>query len=362
MAHKSPDYLIIICALLLVIIGFLMLASASSYLGSRDFGDSYFYVRRQFFHFLIGVVFFIVSAKLPYRIYKGRVRSVLFLLFTFFLLGLVFTPLGFSAGGATRWLNLGGLTFQPAELLKLSLIIYLANWLSGDKRRRQKIGEGLIPFLVVMAVVAGLLFMQNSTSPVLILSAAALAMYFMSGAKVRYILSVILLGLISLTLLIAMSDYRAIRLTYFLNPEADPYGKGFQVLQAQNAIGSGGLKGVGFGNSLIKFSLPEPIGDSIFAVYAEEFGFLGTLLLVALFAFLVLRIFLLIKKVPDNFAKMLLTGFGSIFFIQFFFNLGAMSGFLPLTGTPLPFISYGGTALIIFMTMLGIIVNISKHA
>ncbi len=358
-----PDYLIIGCFTLLLIFGFVMLASASSNLGKLDFDDSSYYLKHQLiFGFLPGLIGFFIASRLNYRFFQKPAVSVIFLVITIMLLGLVFSPLGFSAKGASRWLELGPLTFQPAELLKLSLIIYLASWLSRKEQRNTTMWQGLLPFTIVLAVISAFLIFQNSTSPVAILLAVSLILYFISGAKWRYLAGIIGAGAIALALVVMITPYRFERITSFLNPEADPGNTGFHLLQAKTAIGAGGLMGVGYGQSSVKYRLPEPMGDSIFAVIGEELGFIGVTVLVGLFAFLVIRIFMLARGFPDKFGQLLLIGFGSIIALQTIVNIGAMSGLLPLTGTPLPFISYGGTQLAVFMTMLGIVANISKYS
>lgn len=359
----NPDYVILVSTAFLVVLGIIMISSASSHLGINEFGDGYFYLKRHLLYgVLVGIIGFLIASKVNYRVYEHKAFSVTFLILSILALALVFTPLGVTIKGATRWLSLGPLTFQPAELLKLSLVIYLASWLSQRGYRQKKFKQGFLPFIIIIGIISGVLILQRSTSPVAILLAVSLIMYFMSGAKLRYIGGVVALGLISLAAVIAITPYRAERVLTFLNPEADPSGSGFHILQAKTAIGAGGLLGVGYGQSTVKYRLPEPIGDSIFAIIGEEFGFLGTIAVIGFFAFLVTRIFLLYKQVYDNFGKALLIGFGSIIGIQAIVNIGAMSGVLPLTGTPLPFVSYGGTALAVFLTMIGIITNISKFA
>lgn len=359
--HK-PDYLIIFCVWFLVIFGLVMLASASSNLGRKNFGDTYYYLKHQIYYGLsLGIIGFFLASKIPYGKYRNKFINLALLVLSLILVALVFSPLGFRVGGAARWLKFGSFTFQPSDILKLSFIIYLASWLSRHENRQTKFWEGFLPFLIVLGIISGLLFAQHSTSPVVILGAVALIMYFVSGARLRYIFSIVIIGALALGAIIAITPYRTVRVLTFLNPEADPLKSGFQVLQAKTAIGSGGLFGRGYGQSTVKFRLPEPIGDSIFAVIGEEFGFLGALFVVGLFALLVIRIFILARRIPDRFGQLLLFGFGSLIGLQAIINIGALVGVLPLTGTPLPFISYGGTALAVFMTMAGIVVNVSRH-
>lgn len=365
MGH-SPDYVIIFAIGFLVLFGLLMLASASSAIAQADTGDSLFYLKRQLMFGLgAGLIGFLITYNLYYGVYRKRWISTFLLVFSIFLLLATFSPLGVERGGATRWINLGGFEFQPSEILKIALVVYLAIWLTAKKSRQESFKEGYIPFVVVIGFISVLLFLQKSTSPVFILASVALIMYFMSGAKLRYIGLTILGGIAALALLVAVTSYRLDRITTFLNPgAADPQGAGYHINQAKTAIGSGGLTGVGYGQSVfskVEGRLPEPFGDSIFAIIAEEFGFIGSILILSLFTVLVLRIFLLAKKARDNFAQLLLVGFGSLIGIQAVVNIGAMSGILPLTGAPLPFISYGGTALAVFMTIGGITANISKY-
>lgn len=359
--HK-PDYLIIFCLAFLVIFGLVTLASASSNLGQEKFGDSFYYLKHQMFYGLsVGLAGFLAAYKIYYRRYQKW--AVFLLLLSIAALILVFTPLGFQSGGAERWVRLGPITFQPAEVLKITFILYIAAWLAGDKERQRSFYSGFIPLFIIIAVVAGLLFRQPATTTVIIIVVSALLTYFVSGAKLRYIIGMGIFGVAALALLIYLTPYRLERIFNFLQPEANPLGGGYHINQALIAIGSGGWTGVGFGQSTTKIQyLPEPIGDSVFAVLAEEMGFIGSLALISIFAVLVLKILFLARKTKDRFGKFLLVGFGSLISLQVFVNIAAISGLIPLTGIPLPFISYGGTALAVFMTMGGIIVNISKYS
>lgn len=360
-AHQ-PDYVITVLFALLVVFGLIMLASASSHLGATQLNDSYYYLKHQMYYGLsLGLVGFLLASKVYFGFYNNRIFGIAFLALTLILVLLVFTPLGVTVKGATRWIEFGGFSFQPAELLKLSLIMYLASWLAFKDHRQKAFKAGFLPFAVILTVVSGILILQRSTSPVVMLIAVALVMYFVSGAQLRYLVGIICAGAISLALIVMVTPYRAQRVFNYLNPDADATGGGYHLLQAQNAIGAGGVTGVGYGQSFVKERLPEPIGDSIFAVIGEELGFIGSALVVLLFLSLVIRLYVLGYRTTDPFGRLLLVGFGSIIGVQALVNIGAMTGVLPLTGTPLPFISYGGTALAIFMTMAGICVNVSKY-
>lgn len=356
-----PDYSIIFLVALLVIFGLVMLASASSNLGKVKFGDTYYYLRHQIINGLIlGVIGFIIGSKIYYHRWE-KIAIFLFILSIVFLL-LVFTPLGIKSGGAVRWLKLGPITFQPAEILKLTFILYLAAWLGKNSERIKSFKAGFLPFIIISAIIAVLLLKQPATSTAVILLATALIIYFAAGGRLSYLLGAVILGTIALFLLIYLTPYRFERISSYLMRDADILKSGYHLNQSLIAIGSGGLFGVGYGQSTTKIHyLPEPIGDSIFAVIAEELGFIGSISLLSIFILLILKILFLARKTGDKFAQLILVGFGSLIAMQTFVNIAAISGLIPLTGMPLPFISYGGTALTIFLTISGIIVNISKY-
>jgi cell division protein FtsW len=339
-----------------------MLASASSELGKVKFDDAYYYVQHQLLYgFSLGVIGFIAGYFTPFSFLKKI--APLLLIVNIVMLFLTFTPLGFGVGGANRWLAIGPLTVQPMEFLKITLVVYLAAWLADTRtKRRNSTTEGLIPFLAITGVIGLLLILQKSTSGVMILLPAAVTIYFISGAKLKYIGSVLLLGAIALGMLIYATPYRRERVMTYFDTGADTRDAGYQITQSLITIGSGGLWGVGFGNSLSKSYLPEQIGDFIFAVIAEEFGFVGSMVLLGVFLFVIMRGFLIAKRTSDQFLRLILVGFSTIISIQVFIHVGANSGLIPLTGVPLPFISYGGTALMVFMTMAGMMLSISKQA
>ncbi|RJP45676.1 cell division protein FtsW [Candidatus Parcubacteria bacterium] len=358
-----PDYFLLATVFILTVFGIAMLASASSELGKIKFDDSYYYLEHQVLYgLLVGLVGFGIGATVNYQHYKRWAFPLL--IASIVCLGLVFTNLGVEVRNATRWLRIGPISFQPAEIMKLAFVIYLAAWLANPKMKRGKnFFQGLLPFLAISGVIAGLLILQPATSTVVILLSAGLVIYFLSGAEIKYILGTFLIGIIALGAIIYATPYRLERITGFLNQSEDTLGTNYHVTQSLIAIGSGGLGGRGYGQSITKVSyLPTPIDDSIFAVIGEELGFFGAGGLVALFAILTLRIFWLAKNVRDRFGKLILVGFGTIIAFQSIVNMAAISGLAPLTGVPLPFISYGGTALAVFLTMSGIAVNISKYS
>lgn len=365
-----PDYFFLVLACVLTVMGLVILASASSYLGRSKFGDSYYYLKHQLTNGLLpGFVGFVVASFVHYQRY--RKFAILILFVNLVLLVFVFVPsFGVAAGGANRWLHIGPVIFQPAEFLKISYILYLAAWLATPRmnRTRDLVG-GLVPFIVISGVVAVLLLAQPATSIVVILLGAGCVMYILSGAPWKHVGVLAGTGSAAFALLLLLSatgvisKYRWQRVVTFLNPAADTLVTGYQINQAISTIGSGQFTGIGYGQSTAKINrLPAPIDDSIFAIAAQELGFAGASVIVGLFALFVYRLLWLAGRVRDRFGATALTGFAIIIALQSIVNMGAISGLIPLTGIPLPFVSYGGTSLAVFLTMSGIAVNISRYA
>lgn len=356
-----PDYFLISLIFLLTVAGLVILASASSEMGKTNFNDSYYYLKHQILYGLsLGLIGFFAALVIQYQWYKKFAFPLLLL--SMGLLALVFTKFGLSAGGASRWLKFGPVIFQPAEIVKLAFILYLGAWMSNIKMNRNDFSTGFVPFLLISGFIAALLLLQPATSTVVILLGTGVVMYFMSGASVTHILFAGAIGAAALAAVIVITPYRLQRITTFLHPANDSSGASYQINQALIAIGSGGPWGIGYGRSTSKINtLPAPIGDSIFAVAAQELGFAGAGSLVVLFAALVFRLFWLARNMRDKFGQLVLVGFGSLLALQSLINMGALSGLFPLTGVPLPFISYGGTALAVLLTLSGIAVNISKY-
>jgi cell division protein FtsW len=360
-AAGTPDYFLLAALSILLVFGLAMLSSASSGIGKQLFNNSYYYLEHQLmFGLTVGLVGFSIGYFIPYSQFKNI--AFILLLVSMVALVLVFTPLGTAASGSTRWLRLGPLSFQPAELMKLTYILYLAAWLSKSKKRATDFQSGLLPFAIVSGVMAILLILQPATSTVAILLGSGLVVYFVSGAPLKYILGIIGVAVAAVVLLVFITPYRMARITGFLHPTQNLQGQNYQVNQSLIAIGSGGLWGVGYGQSATKDSyLPTPIDDSIFAVVAEELGFIGAGALVALFAIVTFRMFWLAKRAGDQFGRMILIGFGTVIALQAFVNMASISGIIPLTGVPLPFVSYGGTALAVFITMSGVALNVTRY-
>ncbi len=386
-AFQKPDFLLLIICGALVFTGILILASVSSSFSLQRTGSTFYYLNHQLlFGLLPGLILAIFAYAFPLHILKKW--SFILLAASIALLLLVFIPgIGSKLGGASRWIVLGSFSFQPAEVLKLTIILYISSWLSShvaqprqtnlpkqrsaSSRRLQKqkrkgkkleIQELLLPFFGIMTVIAGLLLLQPNLSTLGVISLTTLIIYFLAGTPKWHAVSMVLAGISALFFLIKIAPYRLSRFTIFLDPNIDPAGKGYQIKQALIGIGSGGLTGMGLGMSFQKFGvLPEPIADSIFAIFAEETGFIGAAFLVLLFLAFTISSFIISQRSPDQFQKLVAIGIASWFFIQAFVNMGSMLGLVPLTGIPLPFISYGGSSLMVSLIAVGLLLNISKH-
>lgn len=358
----KPDYFLMAAFCILLVFGIAMLSSASSELGKELFNNSYYYLEHQLeFGLTVGLLGFLVGYFVPY--YKFKNVAFILLVISLVALMLVFTPLGTAASGSSRWLRLGPLSFQPSELMKFTYILYLAAWLSSAKQKRTTdLMSGLLPFALVSGVMAVLLIFQPATSTVVILLCSGLIVYFVSGAPWKYILGIVGVAVLGIAIVILATPYRRARIMAYLHPTENLEGQNYQVNQATIAIGSGGLFGQGYGESATKYDyLPDPIDDSIFAVVAEELGFVGAGALVAIFAIVTFRMFWLAKRAGDQFGQLILIGFGTVIALQAFVNMASISGILPLTGVPLPFVSYGGTALAVFITMGGVSLNVTRY-
>ncbi|MFA5744810.1 MAG: putative peptidoglycan glycosyltransferase FtsW [Candidatus Paceibacterota bacterium] len=282
---------------------------------------------------------------------------------TLIFTALVFVPgIGFHSGGATRWINLGFTTVQPAEFLKIGFVIILAWWLAPRARQLNNPKKGLIPFLIILALPTLLLLAQPNTSTTILFIITGTVMYFVTGAPWRDFGILFLIAVVTLGSIIVIRPYVLTRIETFLNPSANALGSGYQIQQSLIAIGSGGLSGRGFGQSVEKFNyLPEPDGDSVFAVFAEETGFIGAVILLALFVALAARGIVIAGNSHDLFGGLIALGFSFMIIVQAFINICAMLGIIPLTGLPLPFISHGGTALMATLIMCGLILNAAAH-
>jgi len=356
------DKVLFTLVVVLVSGGFLIFSSASLGLLARS-GASFSSVALS--QFLFGIVGGGIALFLMSNLHHRHLRKYAFYIFVLACIVtlLVFIPgLGMSHGGATRWISIGGFTMQPTELLKIAFVIYLATWLSGTYTNITNFVQGTLPYVAIVSVVGVITLLQPDTDTFLIMGAASLAMFIVAGGRWRDVLLLVITAAILLAALAFMRPYVLDRLTTFMHPERDLQGSGWQIHQSLIAVGTGGITGRGFGQSVQKFEyLPEPIGDSIFAVYAEEFGLIGSCLLIFLYMGFILRGYRIANHAHDLFGTLLVVGFITLIACQAFLNIASMIGVAPLSGLPLPFISHGGTALLATLAMVGIILNVSKY-
>ncbi len=360
---KKPDNVLLVLLVILITGGFFIFLSASLGLLARD-GPSF--VDIAFNQFFLGIVLGSVTAFITSRIQYRNWRKYAPYLFGLSVVAvfLVFIPgIGMTHGGASRWINFGPITFQPVELLKIGVVLFSAHFLAKYARKVHTHSFfGIVALVAIISVIAIPLLMQPDTGSLVVIVLAISTMFFVSGLKWRDVAIMILLGIVALTMLAFARPYVFDRLTTFIDPTADIQGSGFQIRQSLIAVGSGGAFGRGFGQSVQKFNyLPEPIGDSIFAVYAEEFGFTGSVLLLAVFLALLLRMFYIAIRAPDMFGALLVVGIATLVIVQSLFNIASMLGVVPLSGMPLIFVSHGGTALAVTLASFGIVLNVSRY-
>ncbi|MFT5849502.1 MAG: cell division protein FtsW [Patiriisocius sp.] len=359
---KNVDRTLLTIIITLVTLGFFIFSSASLGLLARE-GANFSSVA--FSQIVFGIIGGGIGLFLTSQIHYRNWRKFAFYIFlaTCLLTLAVFIPgLGFGHGGAQRWIIIAGFSFQPAELLKVGYIIYIATWLSGTQKQISSFVHGTLPFLGITSIVGAILLLQPDTDTFLLIGMAGVAMFVTAGGRWRDV-GLMVLGAIMLLAILAFSrPYIMDRFTTFLDPSTDPQGSSYQIQQSLISIGSGGFAGRGFGQSIQKFEyLPEPIGDSIFAVYSEEFGFLGSVFLIGLLSFFTFRGYKIASHASDLFGMLLVVGFMTLIVIQAFLNIGAMLSLAPLMGLPLPFVSHGGTALLTTLTAVGIVLNVSKY-
>lgn len=364
MQTKLGDKTVLTVVSSLLIFGLVMISSAGVIYSQTRFADEYYFFKHQlFFGVFPGMLALYMFSRLDYHFWK-KVAVPLFFLSVIFLI-LVFVPgVGSRVYGASRWIQLGPFSFQPSEMTKLAIIVYLAAWLESRGTARIKdLFEGMLPFLGIMGLIGFLIMKQPDTGTLGVIILTSFAIFFVAGARLHHLASMGALGAFALWILVKIEPYRFNRILAFLDPGADPQGIGYQINQAVLAIGSGGLFGRGLGKSVQKYNyLPEASGDSIFAIIAEELGFIRVLVIIILFAILAHRGYKIAKKSPDLFGKLIVTGIISWITFQALINIAAMIGLVPLTGVPLPFVSYGGTALLFALIGMGIVVNVSRQA
>ena len=359
---KSIDRSLLLITGILVVFGFFIFTSASLGLLARE-GARFSSVAfsQLFFGMFLGTIFLFIMTKIKYRLWKPFALYIF--ISSLIATALVFIPgVGFELNGARRWIHILGFSVQPAEFLKLGFVLYMAAYLSDARNKITEYKHGLIPFALILGIPSILLLLQPDTGTVLVLASAGIAMYITVGGKVRDLLILFIIAVIAVGALVYQRPYLRDRLETYIQPGENLQESGYQLNQSLIAVGSGGVFGRGFGQSVQKFNyLPEPIGDSIFAVAAEEFGFAGAVLLVLIFLSFAFRGLKIAARSPDYFSGLLVVGIVILIISQSFINIGSMLGVFPLTGLPLLFISHGGTAMLFALGSVGIVLNISKY-
>lgn len=356
------DRFFLVSVSILTLFGFVIFLSASLGLLAQSGANFATVATKQAASLAIGIVFFFLFSRIKYTWLRKWALPILGGAVVINLL--LFVPsLALHVNGASRWINIGPLSFQPSELLKIALIVYLAAWAYFARDRIKTIKYGLVPYLIITGILGVLLLAQRDTDTLIIVAGTGLVMFVVAGMPFRHVGIVIVIMAVVLGGVILVRPYALVRVQTFLNRGSDTQGAGYQINQSLIAIGSGGVFGRGFGQSIQKFGyLPQPTDDSIFAVAAEEFGFVGSIGLLALYLLLGASIFRVGNKSPDIFAGLLAIGIGILIITESFMNMAAMLGLLPLSGVPLLFVSHGGTALIISLMTAGIVANISKYS
>jgi cell division protein FtsW len=355
------DYSLAIIVFALIVLGLIMISSASVVISYAKTGGNYFYLQRQIIFLVVGLIAMISFSLIDYHFWRKIALPLMILALLF--LGIVLLPYFSSPShGANRWIVLGWANFQPSEFAKLAILIYLSGWLARRKDDIKSFSRGFLPFLFILAIVIFLVMREPDLGTMAIIAGSSAIVFFIAGASWIHVVMGAGSGVMVILALILSAPYRLNRLFAFLRPESDPSGIGYQMKNAMIALGSGGLWGLGFGNSRQKYLyLPEAHTDAIFAVIVEEIGFIRASSIIILFVLLGYRGFKIAREASDDFGRYLATGITAWFVLQAFINFSAILGLIPLTGVPLPFISYGGSSLVISLAAVGILLNISKY-
>lgn len=361
--RRTVDRPFLVTTLLLVAAGFFIFSSASLGLLARDgVHFSSLLISQLVLGVGLGAIALVLLSRVHYRIYR-RYAPHIFIASILLALSVFLPWIGYEAGGARRWISVLGISFQPAEFLKIGYVIFMASFLATHQRNLHEFQYGLVPFAGILLFTGLILLLQPDTGTFIVIAASGLAMYIAAGAKLRDLFLLFLGFLVLLMGVATVRPYVMDRLLTFVNPAVDPLDSGYQLRQSLIAVGSGGWVGRGFGQSIQKFSyLPEPVGDSIFSVAAEEFGFLGSVVLIGLFLFFALRGLKIAARARDRFGGLLVIGLVILIVSQSFINIGSMIGVLPLTGLPLIFVSHGGSALLFALAAVGVVLNVSKYS
>jgi len=361
--RREVDKNLMVAVFILLIFGLVMLSSVSSVASYAKYGNAYHFLFKQVVAVIIGLGLFFIFSRLDYHIW--RKYAVMALLASLFLLLLVFIPgIRSESGTARSWINIFGFSFQPAELVKLTFLVYLATWLEAKKGQLSSFEGGVFPFIVIMGVISILMMAQPDFGTLFIIAFTSMVVFFVGGAKFSHIVIIILLAALLVFLMLSLkSSYRDDRFKCLKDPGYSPQDKCYQINQSLIAVGSGGWLGRGLGQSRQKFLyLPEVWSDAIFPIIAEEIGFIFCVLLILLFFFIFYRGLMIARGAPDAFGRLLATGIISWLAVQTFLNIGGMINLIPMTGVPLPFVSAGGTAVLSALIGVGLLASISRQA
>lgn len=360
--RTTPDFWMMVSILGLLAIGIVMVYSAGSVLAFHDYGDSFYFVKRQLLFAVLGLAAMFFMMNFDYRLLRKYAKIGLLLCFVL-LIAVLIPGIGVVRGGARSWLGISSFGIQPSEFMKLGMILFLSYWLSKEDYRITHFTRGLLPPLGVIGLAFGLIMLQPDLGTGTVMLGAALLIVFTAGARIRHLAGLAAIGAMGFAGLILAAPYRLQRITAFLDPWSDPLGAGYQIIQSLYAIGPGGLAGLGLGMSRQKYSyVPEPQTDFIFSILTEELGFIGGLLVLLLFLILVWRGMRVAMTLDDAFGSLLAVGIVGMVAVQVVINIGVVIGMMPVTGITLPLISYGGSSLTLMLTALGILLNLSRYA
>jgi cell division protein FtsW len=358
---KSPDFILFFTVIALLGLGVVMVYSSSAVSAYVHFDDSYYFLKRQIIWVTLGLLAMFLTLNIDYHVWRKLAKPAMFV--TLVLLVLVLVPgLGKVVNGARRWLGFGSLYLQPSEIAKLSMVLFCSASLSSNQNKLSSFMKGLLPQLLMLMLVFGLILKEPDLGTALAISGTVFVLLFTAGAKVKHLASLGIVGVVGIIAAIIVEPYRLKRLLAFSDPWADPLDTGYHIIQSLYALGSGGLFGVGLGRSREKFLyLPEPHTDFIFAILGEELGFIGTATVIVLFFLFAWRGLKVAISAPDIYGSVLAAGLTTMIIVQALMNIAVVTASMPVTGIPLPFISFGGSALIFTLAGVGILINISRY-
>jgi cell division protein FtsW len=357
---RRPDVMLLGLTVVLTVAGLVAVYSASFVIALARFGDPNYYILRQLVFCTVGVVGLLVMMRTDYRILRSLAVPLMIA-----TIGMLFAVLiiGQEAGGARRWIGVGEITVQPAEFAKLTIIIYMAAWLSSKGANIRSFEQGLIPFVIILGLVSGLIMLQPNMGTTFIICVITVVMFWTAGASFLQMSALVSLGGVLMAILATVEGYRMNRVTAFLDAESDPQGTGFQTLQSLIAMGNGGIDGLGLGASRSKFFyIPESHTDGVFAIVGEELGLIATVTVVVIFMLFMVRGYQIAGRARDDFGMLMATGITTWIVAQALLNIGGITRVIPLTGVPLPFLSFGSNALVAVLLAVGVLLSISRYS